>query len=133
MEIACSFHSVAAALERLLLQSTAASRHVLRRVPLTCFSSGTQAVLQQLRSTCAGQIDQWTWEELYSYLVTAAMNQELGTWSDQWNPTAQPIYHQLECIIGYVVVRAVGDNPHGDAGDSPNITAPNTSVTRSFF
>ena len=63
----CLCHSVAAGLERLLLQSTAASRHVLRRALLTVFSSCAQAVAQQLRNMCADQIEHWTWEELLNY------------------------------------------------------------------
>ena len=113
----CLFHSVAAGLERLLLQSTAASRHALRRVPLRVFSSGARAVVQQLRNIFAEQIEQWSWEELLNYFVTAAMNQQLRTWNDQWNPTALFGDLHLECIIGCDIFRAISDNHYGDIGN----------------
>ena len=113
----CLFHSVAAGLEHLLLESTAASRHVLRHVPLTVFSSGKLAVVQHLRNMCAEQIDKWSWEELLNYYVRASMDQELGEWRDLWNPTALLREYNLDILIGCDTVRAVSDNPNGDVGD----------------
>jgi hypothetical protein len=113
----CLFHSVAAGLEHLLLESTAASRHVLRHVPLTVFSSDRLAVVQHLRNMCAEQIDTWSWEELLNYYVRACMDQELGEWRDLWNPTALLREYNLEILIGCDTVRAVSDNPNGDVGD----------------
>ena len=60
---------------------------------------------------CIEHIEHWSWEELFNYFVTAAMNQQLGTWDDQWNPTALLGDIHLECIIGCDSARAVSDNP----------------------
>ena len=113
----CLFHSVAAGLEHLLLESTAASRHVLHRIPLTVFSSGKLAVVQHLRNMCAQQIETWSWEELLNYFVRASMDQNLGEWRDEWNPSDLLRDHNLEVLIGCDAVRAVSDNPNGDVGD----------------
>ena len=113
----CLFHSVAAGLEHLLLESTAASRHVLHRIPLTVCSSGKLAVVQHLRNMCAEQIETWSWEELLNYYVRASMDQNLGEWRDLWNPTALLRDHNFEILIGCDTVRAVSDNPNGDIGD----------------
>ena len=65
------FHSVAAGLERMLLHSTAGSRHVLRNMPLDMFSSDTRTIMKHLRFLCAEHIRQWTWEELLDYFISA--------------------------------------------------------------
>ena len=113
----CFYHSVAAGLERLLLHSTAASRHVLRRIPLHIFSQDCRAVVKYLRNLCAEQILRWSWEELLDYFVQATFRQQMGTWQDDWNPTHMLESSGLSCIIGCDTVRAVSDDPHGDIGD----------------
>ena len=52
----CFYHRVAAGLERLLLHSTVASRHVLRRTPLNFFPLDRRAVVKYFRNLCVQQI-----------------------------------------------------------------------------
>ena len=113
----CFYHSVAAGLERLLLHSTAASRHVLRRIPLHIFSQDRRAVVKYLRNLCAEQILRWSPEELLDYFVNATFRQQLRTWQDDWNPTHMLESSGLSCIIGCDTVSAVSDDPNGDPGD----------------
>ena len=113
----CFYHSVAAGLERLLLHSTAASRHVLRRIPLHIFSHDRRAVVQYLRNLCAEQILRWSPEELLDYFVNATFQQQQRTWQEHWNPTHMLESSGLSCILGCDTVRAVSDDPHGDIGD----------------
>ena len=61
----CFFHSVAAGLERMLLHSHAASRHVLRHMPFEIFSTDARTIVKHLRFFCAEQIRQWPPEELF--------------------------------------------------------------------
>ena len=79
----CFDHSVAAGLDRLLLHSTAASRHVLRRIPLDIFSLDREAAVKYLRNLCAERIQRWSSEELLEYFVIATTRQQMGTWQDK--------------------------------------------------
>jgi len=117
----CLFHSIGAALQRMLQDDHLASRHIHKRSPTLCnaFKISTDNVVQHLRKLSAESFRQWEDLDILNFLVGGVLREELGEWPDGWSPTHILQKYHFDALVGCDAVRAVGEDPESraDSGD----------------
>jgi len=113
----CLFHSIGAALAKMMNSGNEARRHVLEHLSPDVFSSGKDHTVSSLRCLAADVFLKWEPEAFFDFVLRAVMDKSVGVFEDAWDP--KRLLH--DAGFGFLEncesVLAFGDNPDGDDGD----------------
>jgi hypothetical protein len=115
----CLYHSIGAGLERMLREGH--ELHASPHVPAGVFDGQRVTIVAHLRRLSATAWKEQTDEDVINYVVCAARRADNDDWLDMWSPKSILKQLQLQFLCGAgdddVVVKAIGPNQFGDAGD----------------